>query len=58
MSGFVYKWKNNIKRQSLYGRKCQILAHGKKNSVLVEFEDGNKEIISRYALRRSERKQS
>jgi len=30
------------------------LARGKMNSVLVEFENGHKEVISRYALRLQE----
>jgi len=48
---YVYGWKNNAKRQSLYGKKCWALAWGKMNSVLVEFKDGNREIVSRRALR-------
>ena len=49
---YVYRWKNNSKRQSLYGRICQVLARGKMNSALVEFENGQREIISRNALRK------
>jgi len=48
---YIYGWKNNPKRRALYGRRCQALAWGRMNSVLVEFEDGNKEVISRRALR-------
>jgi len=48
---YIYGWKNNAKRQALYGRRCWALAWGRMNSVLVEFDDGNKEIISRYAIR-------
>ena len=51
---YVYGWKNNPKRQDLYRRKCKVLVRGGMNSVLVEFENGQKEIISRNALRRSE----
>lgn len=51
---YIYGWKNNQKRQTLYRRKCRVLARGGMNSALVEFEDGQKEIISRNALRRSE----
>ena len=47
---YIYGWKNNAKRQLLYGKRCRALAWGKRNSVLVEFEDGNREIISRRAL--------
>jgi len=51
---YIYSWKNNQKRQSLYGKICHVLARGKMNSALVEFENGQREIISRNALRRSE----
>jgi len=51
---YVYGWKNNRKRQALYGKRCRVLARGGMNSALVEFENGQKEIISRNALRRSE----
>jgi len=48
---YIYGWKNNAKRRALYGRRCRALARGKMNSVLVEFEDGNREIISRRAIK-------
>ena len=55
-----YAWKNNPdlglfpcpKRLTLYRRHCRILARGKLNSALVEFENGQCEVISRHALRR------
>lgn len=50
-STYIYGWKNNPKRQALFGLKCKILAHGKKNSVLIRLSNGNKEIVSRRALR-------
>ena len=49
---YIYAWKNNPKRQSMYKKRCRILARGKMNSALVEFENGQKEIVSRNALRR------
>jgi hypothetical protein len=48
---YVYAWKNNEKRATMYGRKCRVLARGKKNSVLAEFEDGQREIVSRNSIR-------
>lgn len=48
---YVYSWKNNPKRRALFGRRCKALAWGKMNSVLVEFENRDKEIVSRRALR-------
>lgn len=44
---FWKKWLGERK-----GQRCRILARGKKNSCLVEFEDGYQTITSRYAVRR------
>jgi len=49
---YVYKWGNNEKRATMKGRACRILKVGGMNSVLVEFENGQTEIVSRRALRR------
>lgn len=46
-----YAWKNNPKRLTLYRRKLKIIARGAMNSALVEFENGQREVISRNALR-------
>jgi hypothetical protein len=36
------------------GQRCRVLAWGKLNSILVEFEpDGHKVITSRYAVRKA-----
>ena len=50
----VYSWKNNSKRKSLYGRVCKVLAIGKMNSVQVQFQDGSKEVVSRFALKQAD----
>lgn len=50
---YRYAWKNNSKRQTLFGRLFKVLARGKQNSALVEFLDnGQREVISRNAMRR------
>ena len=49
---YVYKWKNNEKRLTLYGRRFRVIHRGRQNSALVEFEDGQREVISRNAIRR------
>ena len=50
---YRYTWKNNSKRETLYGRECRLLGVMKKNSVVIEFLDnGQKEIVSRQALRK------
>jgi hypothetical protein len=52
MTTYIFFWKNNPKRAKLFGKKCHVIARMKMNSALVEFENGNKEVISRYAIRR------
>ena len=49
---YVYGWGNNSKRKLLKGRVCTVLYRGKMNSCLVEFENGQRECISRNALRK------
>jgi hypothetical protein len=48
---YVYAWKNNEKRITMYGRKCRVVARGKKNSVMIELENGQREIVSKYSIR-------
>lgn len=48
---YVYQWGNNDKRRRYKGRRCQILKSGSMGSVLVRFEDGEKTLTSRRALR-------
>ena len=35
-----------------HGHLCRVLAVGRMNSALVEFEDGTKVVTSRYAVRK------
>ncbi len=49
---YYYAWKNNSKRATLYRRHCNVLVRGIMNSALVEFENGQREVISRNALRK------
>jgi len=49
---YRYAWKNNAKRLTLYDRACRVVARGAMNSIMIEFEDGQWEIVSRYAIRR------
>lgn len=46
----VYRWRKY--NPALYGRRCRVLARGRLNSVLVEFEGGVRRGVSRYAVRR------
>jgi len=46
----VWFWRARLPERK--GQACRVLARGRMNSVLVEFEDGYKVITSRYAVRR------
>ena len=52
MTEYIYTWGNNEKRKELKGRKCKLLAHLALNSAIVQFENGQREVISRNALRK------
>ena len=49
---YIFNWGNNSKRATMKGRKCKVNARGKMNSMEIEFEDGQKEIVSRNSIRR------
>lgn len=48
----TYHWGNNLKRETLKDRKCRILAAGTMNSIMIQFENGQREIVSRRSIRR------
>jgi hypothetical protein len=48
---YVWFWKKRLPERK--GQKCRILARGKLNSILVEFDDGHRVVTSRYAVRRN-----
>jgi hypothetical protein len=51
-AGYVFAWGNNTKRAELKGRLCRIVCRGSSmRSVMVEFENGQREIVSYRALR-------
>jgi hypothetical protein len=49
---YYYAWGNNPKRETMKNKRCRVLVRGKMNSVLVEFDNGQTEVISRNALRK------
>lgn len=55
MTVYQYTWRNNEKRRTLAGRCCLVLVRGRANSALVEFENGQREVVSRNALQRFDR---
>jgi hypothetical protein len=50
---YVFSWRNNSKRATLYGRRFRVIVRAGRNSALVEFENGQREVISRNAIRRA-----
>ena len=46
----IWYWKSRLSERK--GQPCRVLARGKKNSILVEFEDGYRVITSRFAVRK------
>ncbi len=52
MTLYRYCWRNNEKRATLYGKLCIVIARLAVNSCIVEFENTQRECISRNALRR------
>jgi hypothetical protein len=49
---YFYAWANNPKRATMARRPCRIVATGKMGSVMIEFQNGQREITSRRALRK------
>lgn len=50
---YVYVWGNNPKRAELKGRNCRVLCRLAMNSAYIEFGGGDREIVSRNALRKA-----
>ncbi len=48
--GYIWYWRSRLGERK--GQACRVLAHGRMNSVLIEFEDGYQVITSRYAVRK------
>ncbi len=60
---YRFRWRSAVNKLGiltkwplLYGRQCVVLVRTRMgNSCLVEFENGQREVVSRNALRRFER---
>lgn len=50
---YRYAWGNNEKRKTMKSRRCVVIVRGRMNSALIEFENGQREVVSRNALRRN-----
>lgn len=60
MSSYPYIWAwgprappiGNLKCMNRKGQRCRVLARGRMNSALIEFEDGFQAVVSRNGIRR------
>jgi hypothetical protein len=52
MTGFDHYWRVKTKHPDRFKKPCRVLARGKKNSILVEFEDGFQTLTSRHYVRK------
>jgi hypothetical protein len=52
MTGYIWRVKTRLPER--YMTPCKVLARGKRNSCLVEFEDGDRVITSRNYLMKVE----
>jgi len=48
----VFAWKNNEKRKQFYRSECRVIRYGKRNSILIEFSNGERLVTSRNAVRK------
>jgi hypothetical protein len=49
---YRYAWKNCEEREKLFNLVCRVKVWLPKNSAMVEFENGQRECVSRNALRK------
>lgn len=47
----IWYWHSRMGERIRKGLKCRVIVRGRRNSVLVEMEDGEKVVTSRYAVR-------
>lgn len=48
----VWRWRVNLPER--HGQRCRVLARGKLNTAQIEFEDGERHIVSRNAIRKAQ----
>jgi len=52
---YAYHWKNTPEREKLFGKRCRVVTMGGGlRTVLIEFEDGNRMVVSQRAIRRAD----
>ncbi len=47
----VWRWRVNLPERM--GSPCRVLARGALNSALIEFPDGERHVVSRFAYRKA-----
>lgn len=47
----IWRWRVNLPER--HGQRCRVIARGTLNSAEIEFEDGTRHIVSRYAFRKA-----
>ncbi len=47
----VWFWRSTLPERK--GARCRLIARGTMNSCLIEFEDGVRHIVSRFAIRKA-----
>jgi hypothetical protein len=52
LTDFPYFWRVRTRLPDRYGQPCKVLARGRLNSCLVEFQDGFRVVTSRNYLRK------
>ena len=52
MIQFNHTWRIRKWLPHRFGQRCRIVATGSLNAVLVEFEDGERVVTSRYFVRK------
>lgn len=46
----IWRWRCNLPER--HGQRLRVIARGSMNSALVEFEDGVRHVVSRFAFRK------
>lgn len=52
MTAPTHFWRLRATLPERHGQPCRVLARGRMNSVLIEFQDGVRHVVSRWAVRR------
>lgn len=48
----THYWRIRTRLPERFGQHCRIIASGKRNSYLIEFEDGYRVVTSRWSVRK------